>query len=325
MKAAYILKTGNADQIQIGELPMPKINDNEILVKVIAVSVNNVDTFVRSGGFKTEMEFPFVVGRDAVGMIESLGKQVKDFKKGDLVWTNSMGYDGRQGVTSEYISVPESRAYPVPFDVDPKRVVASVHSAATAVILLNDVLHIRSGQSILVEGAAGHVGDKILEYAAQKGLEVSTTSNPRDFDCLKKLGSEKCFDYHDENLTDKILDDKSLGFDYVVDTSGQVQLQDNIDMIGLHGSVGLITTPKSGGSSFNVGKFYTSSKSIKGFVISHASSEQLKEASKILNESFEKGKLLEKSFESLSFDKIAQIHQKLEHGQVKTKVVLTFQ
>lgn len=316
MRAAYINQIGDVDEIKIGNIAKPEILDDDVLVKVSAVSVNFVDTFVRSGSFKTELEFPFVIGRDAVGIVSSMGKNVKDFQIGDLVWTNSMGYDGRSGVTSEFASIPKDRLFVLPKDVDPIKAVAAVHSSATAAILLRDILKVQKGYKILVEGAAGHVGRKLISLAKSMGLKVSTTSNSKDFTELQRLGIENLYDYCKPitSIPDK--------FDYIIDTSGKVHLQDNLNNLNLGGQIGLITSPKNGRFSFNVRKMYMQDQSIKGFVISHATIKQLRNAAELLNRNFAMGKLLDDEIKSMPMEQAAQAHKILVDGQSGNKKIV---
>lgn len=151
MKAAYIKQLGDASSIQVGELPDPEIQQTDVLVQVEGVAVDHVDTYVRSGTYKTDIAFPHVIGRDMVGQVIAVGSAVTAFKPGDSVWTNAMGYDGRQGVTSTLAAVPADRLAPVPAGVDHLQLIASVHSSATAVIILNDVMQAEFGQSVLIE------------------------------------------------------------------------------------------------------------------------------------------------------------------------------
>ncbi|MFC6323231.1 alcohol dehydrogenase catalytic domain-containing protein [Companilactobacillus baiquanensis] len=307
MKAAYIDKVGSYQEIKVGELPVPKIDSLEVLVKIDYVSVNHVDTFVRSGGYQTKLSYPFVIGRDAIGVVQDIGSQVDEFKIGDLVWTNSMGYDGRNGVSSEYAAIPVDRLFKAP-DVDEKQLIASVHSSATAQILLADILKVKSNKSILIEGSAGHVGTKLLQISKILGLNVATTSNRRDFERLKELGSDQLIDYH-QSVTE-------IGntFDYIIDTSGKVDLNDNLHLLKLYGQIGMITAPKSDKFSFDVRNFYTNAKSIKGFVISHASLEQLRGAGRALNRCFEKGQLLDDDILELPLSDAGEAHRMLENG-----------
>lgn len=323
MRAAYITQNGEAKDIKIGELPKPEITNDEVLIKVNAVAVNHVDTFVRSGSFKTDTNFPFVIGRDAVGQVEEVGADVTGFSKGNWVWTNSMGYAGRQGVTSEYAAIPAARLFHVPEHVEPTQLVAAVHSAATAAIVLTKVFGAVSGASILVEGAAGHVGTKFVQMAHIMGLKVVTTSNTSDFDLLDRLGSDQCLNY-DKSLKKQLSKAEIQKVDYVVDTSGQVQLQDNLRALTPGGKVCLITAPKSNQFSFDVRQFYTQSKTISGFVISNAPLDQIQDAAKFINRLMADGYLLEDPVLEKSYEDAAWAHKKLEKNAKKKKILLKF-
>lgn len=319
MKAAFIRKVGSCDEIQIGDLPMPVVQKDEVLIKVKAVSVNHVDTFVRSGEFATKMSFPFIIGRDAIGTVVKLGANVENFAIDDQVWTNSMGYEGRQGVSSEFASISAERLFKIPIGVDEYQLLASVHSSATAAILLNSVLQVKPGQNILIEGGAGHVGKKLVTIAKQNNLTVSTTSNQRDFDNLKNLGVTQTGDY---NQPISALNNQ---FDFIVDTSGKIGLQENIKQLKVLGKIGLITSPKDNLTKFNASKFYTTSKSILGFVISHASLEQLQEAGSVINDLFRRGLLLDDDLKILPISKAKEAHKMLENNLDHSKrLILNF-
>src|SRR5689334_21029545 len=95
--AAYIDATGPARGIRVGTLPMPTLGSGEVLIRIRAVAVNHVDTYVRSGAYPTPLTFPFVIGRDAVGTVAAVGVGVSGFTEGDTVWCNSGGHGSRQG------------------------------------------------------------------------------------------------------------------------------------------------------------------------------------------------------------------------------------
>lgn len=322
MKAAYINETGSPKNIVIGDLPKPEIGRDDVLIKVMAVAVNHVDTFVRSGGFPTKLSFPFVIGRDAVGEVQEVGTNVDRFKVGDMAWTNSMGYDGRQGVASEFAAVPEERLFHIPYKVDPLQLVATVHSSATAAILINQVFHAKSGQAIMVEGAAGHVGTKLVQIAHTMGLRVVTTSNQADFDKMDRFGSNAVLDYT-KSIPGQLKESGIPGVDFAVDTSGKVALEDNIDILNQGGMIGLITAPENDQFTFNVRKFYTADKAIRGFVMSHATVNQLTDAAHLLNQRMVDGFLLDDELVKMPLDEAANAHYDLEKNAVKGKIVLT--
>ncbi|WP_462394550.1 quinone oxidoreductase family protein [Lentilactobacillus parabuchneri] len=323
MKAAYITQNGSAKDIIIGDLPKPQIAEDEVLIKVNAVSVNHVDTFVRSGSFETDTSFPFVIGRDAVGEVVETGANVTGFSEGNWVWTNSMGYQGRQGVTSEFAAIPADRLFHVPENVDPIQLVASIHSSATAAIVLKNIFKFQSGSAILIEGAAGHVGTKFVQMAHILGLKAVTTSQQKDFDLLDRLGSDDCLDYT-KSLSKQLEKSTISQVDYAVDTSGKVSLADNLRALKLGGQVCLITAPKPEKATFNVRKFYTQSKTIHGFVISNASLDQIQEAGKFINRMMADGYLLEDDVLEKSYTQAAWAHQKLEENAKKKKILLKF-
>jgi len=317
MQAAYIEQTGQPDVIKVGELPQPTIRPTELLVKVTAVAVNHVDTFVRRGSFKTAMAFPFVIGRDAVGTVTAVGEQVSGFNVGDRIWTNSMGYDGRPGVTSTIAAIPAERAFLAPVGIDDLPLVAAVHSAATAAILLTDVSPVKPGQVVLIEGAAGHVGTKLVQIAHAKGAKVLATANPRDFDRLKQLGAQQVLDYH-ADFASAI----TTPVQTIVDTSGKVDLKTNLSLLGLGGTVALITAPVANQFTFEVREFYTQQQRIVGFVISHASLDQLQRAGQLLNQLFAQGLLLDDDLQVMPFTQAKRAHEIVEANQTKARLVL---
>lgn len=316
MKAAYIKQVDG--EIFYGDLPVPKLEPNEVQLKVEACAVNYVDTFVKSGGYQTELTFPFILGRDAVGIVEQVGSNVENFTVGQRVWTNSMGHAGRNGVIAETINVPQTRLFAAPAKVDPIFLAASVHSAATAAIILQQVMELKPQQTLLVEGAAGHVGSKLVELAATMGAHVLTTANPRDFARLKKLGAAACYDYHGDLLQQLPANDFTC--DHAIDTSGQVSLQTNLNLLGEKGTVTLITTPPEDHFQFAVRDFYTQSQTIAGFVISQASLTEIQQAGMVLNEQFAAGRLLEEKVSVHSFAETSWAYENI--GQVAEKIVL---
>ena len=105
MKAAFIHQPGSPETIQFGELPTPKPEPQQILVRVGAVAVNPIDTYIRSGLVKMNLPLPFIVGCDLAGTVEEVGAQVQGFQRGDRVWGSNQGLLGRQGTFAEFAAV----------------------------------------------------------------------------------------------------------------------------------------------------------------------------------------------------------------------------
>lgn len=182
-------------------------------------------------------------------------------------------------------------------------------------------MQLQAGQTILIQGAAGHVGKKLVELAHQKGASVTTLSSPKDFTLLEKLGSQRCLDYHQAiNLETLGMAD---GFDHIIDTSGKQSLAQNAHLLTNKGQITLITTPPD--TLQDVKTFYMKSQRLVGFVISRASQEQLKKAADILNDAFSKEFLLEDDYKILPLEAIGQAYQEVEEKSEKRKIILTME
>src|SRR5271169_25083 len=124
MKAAFISQTGPPEAILYDELPDPKPSRRQCLIKVGAVDVNPIDTYIRSGSIPGHLAFPFILGRDLAGTVVETGSGVKQFKTGDRVWATGQGADGRAGTFAELAAVDERWLNPIPAGVTDEEVVA---------------------------------------------------------------------------------------------------------------------------------------------------------------------------------------------------------
>lgn len=314
MKAAYFTQTGDADQIQVGQLPVPAIGPTDILVKIQEAAVDRVDAYVRSGAFQTPIKAQQIIGRDAWGTVVKVGAQVHAFHIGDHVWTNSMGYGGRQGITAQYAAIPESRLFSMPAG-DPSSWLALVHPGATAAIIVTQLLKLKPDQTLLIEGGAGHVGRLLIQCAKIAGLHVITTANPRDFPALTALGA-KVIDYAagwEQQLSQPV--------DAIIDTSGRVPLQLNLDQLAVGGRIILIAVSQNPEVTFNLPKFYMAEQQLRGFVISHASLESLTQAGEWLLAHADV--LKAPVFERLPLSKAESAHEMVMDPRVKKRLLIT--
>src|SRR5262249_61836373 len=128
---------------------------SQVLVKVGAVCVNPIDTYVRSGMVQMPLVFPFVVGCDLAGTVESVGPAAKKFKPGDRVWGSCQGLLGRQGTFAEYAAVDEDLVYPIPDGVDDETASACALVSLTANLGLVRDAKLQAGETLFVTGGTG--------------------------------------------------------------------------------------------------------------------------------------------------------------------------
>lgn len=322
MKAAWIEKRGPADNIHFGDMPSPSPGRSEVLVRVAATTVNHVDTFVRSGAYRTEIPFPFVIGRDLAGMVVWTGRDVTGFKVGDAVWCNSLGHDGRQGAGSELAVVPADRLYFLPEDVDPVAAVAVLHPGATAYLGLVIHAELQSGESVYISGAAGHVGSAAVVLAAAMGARVVASAGADDLEYCRSLGAEPAVDYRDPDL-DRLLNETAPdGFDIQLDTSGHAPLDAAVGRVAGRGRIVLMAGMQRR-PALPVGMLYTRDAAILGFAISNATVEELAAAATAINKLLEAGALQAREIDRLPLAAAAEAHRRLEAGEVRgTRLVL---
>ncbi|WP_033257230.1 NADPH:quinone reductase [Kitasatospora phosalacinea] len=321
MRAAFIETLGAPEDIRYGDLPAPRTGPADVLVDVVATTVNPVDTFVRSGVFRTALDFPFVVGRDLVGTVAAVGPLVSGFAVGDLVWSNSLGHAGRQGAAAERAAVPADRLYHLPAGVDPVRAVAVVHPAATAYLGLFTHGGLRAGRTVLVCGAAGNVGAALVALAVDAGARVVATAAARDAAYCRESGAEVVLDYRDPALTGRLAEACPDGVDLYLDTSGVNDLAAAVGLLAPRGRIVLLAGAASR-PVLPVGPLYMKDCSIAGFVISHATTAELAAAAAAVNRLLAAGRLRPRAVEVLPLSEAARVHGRMERGELHGRRVV---
>ncbi|MFF5444597.1 NADPH:quinone reductase [Streptomyces sp. NPDC012888] len=321
MRAAYIEELGSPDGMKFGELPSPVPGPTDVLVDVIATTVNPVDTFVRSGVFRTETPFPFVVSRDVVGTVVEAGPGALGFKPGDLVWSNSLGHEGRQGAAAEQAVVPVDRLYHLPDGVDVADAVAVAHPAGTAHLALFTHGRVQPGETVLIAGAGGNVGSAAVVMAVDAGARVVATCSARDIDYVRSLGASAVFAYDDPDRAAAIRQFAPEGVNLHIDTFGDHDLTAAVDVLAPRGRIVLLAGVRSR-PVLPAGPFFMKDASILGFVISHATTVELAHAASSINRLLAAKQLRPRAIETLPLSEAAEAHRRMERGELHGKRVV---
>ncbi|MFI1825912.1 NADPH:quinone reductase [Streptomyces sp. NPDC020412] len=315
MRAAYITELGPAEEIRYGELPRPRPGPTDVLVEVECTTVNPVDTFVRSGVFRTPIPLPLIVSRDLVGTVLEAGPGAPGFRPGDRVWCNSIGHGGRQGAAAEYAVVPVDRLYHLPPGVDPERAVAVFHPAATAHLALFAHARVRPGETVLVAGGAGNVGSALVTLAVEAGAHVVATASAADAEYVTGLGAARVLDYRDPDLDAALRAACPRGVDVHVDSFGTNDLTQAVELLAPRGRIVLLAGVAAR-PQLPVGPFYMKDASILGFVISHATTDQLAAAAGTVNRLLAAGRLAPRRTERIPLSWLADAHLRMEKGEL---------
>jgi NADPH:quinone reductase-like Zn-dependent oxidoreductase len=322
MMAAYVMELGGPDLIRVGELPVPRPGPADLLVEVDAVAVNRVDTLIRSGWYSTPISFPFIVGRDLVGTVRDAGGGVVGFVAGDRVWCNSLGHDDRQGSFAQFAIVPASRAYHLPADADPRTAVAVAHPAATAYLAWFVHAGLRPGQTVYVGGAAGNVGMAALQIAVAAGARVVAGARPDDHVVCVAAGAEAVVDFEATGLVDRLTEVAPNGVDIYWNVSPYQDLHIAVRAVASGGTV-LVTAAAQPTVSLPMRQFYVRDISLHGFVISRARRNDLADAAKLINRMLSDGTLTANVTEQLPLAATADVHRRIEAGDVRGRIILS--
>ena len=201
MKAIVSCEYG-AENLQLREIERSTPNDNEVLVRVRAASINPADGHMIRGAWPirpmTGLRKPktFRFGSDFSGVVEAIGKNVTAFKPGDEV------FGAKRGAVAEYICVPADKGIvSKPANITFEQAGSVAIAGLTALQGLRDKGHIQAGQKVLVNGASGGVGTFAVQIAKAFGAEVTGVCSTRNVDLVKSIGADRVIDYTKEDFT----------------------------------------------------------------------------------------------------------------------------
>jgi NADPH:quinone reductase-like Zn-dependent oxidoreductase len=194
MKAMAIDRPGGPGAITVHTLAIPKIGDDEVLIAVHTAGVGIWDADIREKMTYVKATYPYTLGSDGSGTIAAIGSAVKGFKVGDAVysynWDNPKG-----GFYAEYVAVPVKRVGHLPKGLTLEQAGALGVSGLTALSGVDEALHLKAGDTVIIHGASGAVGTLAVQLAKLRGAKVLATASGDDGVALvRKLGADVAID-----------------------------------------------------------------------------------------------------------------------------------
>lgn len=230
MIAAQIENYG--EKIGLKKQPVPRIGKKDLLVKVIAASINPIDLKTKDGKMKLLLHYkmPLTLGSDFAGIVVARGEQVKKFQVGDAVYGRVQ--KNRIGTFAEYIAVDVKDVALKPKNLTFAKASSIPLVALTSYQALHEVMKIKPQDKILIQAGSGGIGTLAIQLAKLAGAYVATTTSEKNRALVKSLGADEVIDYRSENFAEKLKD-----YDFVFDTIGGDILKDAFKIVKPGGKV----------------------------------------------------------------------------------------
>ena len=323
MKAAYIEHPGPPETIVYGDVAQPEPQGAQVLVRVHAVDVNPIDTYIRSGMIKAELPRPYILGCDLAGTVEAIGPEVRRFRPGDRVWGCNQGLMGRQGTFAEYAAVDERWLYPTPAGVSDRDAVATSLVGITAHLGLFGKAQVKAGETVFVRGGTGGVGSCVVQMARVAGARVITTAGSDEkVQIARRLGADEVIAYKSEDLDEALTRLASSGVDVWWETLREPDFDLTISHLALRGRM-ILMAGREARPSFPVGPFYTRDCSVHGFAMFNASPDQQRQAADDISRWQAEDRLHAQIDRVLPLSEAAAAHRLQEENTIQNRGTLT--
>src|SRR5437016_2285356 len=248
MKAFILDRYGSADGVRAGEMPDPKLQDDDVLVQIHAAGVNLLDSKIRNGEFKRILPYrlPLILGHDVAGVVVRAGSRVRRFKPGDEVYARPA--DGRIGAFAEFIAIKEEDVAVKPNALTMEEAASIPLVGLTAWQALIERANLKKGQKVLIHAGSGGVGTFAIQLAKHVGATVATTTSAPNVDLVRSLGADVVIDYKKEDFSDVLHD-----YDVVLNSLDKVTLEKSVRVLKSGGQLISISGPPDAAFARSIG------------------------------------------------------------------------
>lgn len=317
MRAIEVNQFGGPEVLQQTEIPEPVVAENQVLVKVAAVGVNPVETYIRAGTYPKLPELPFVPGGNVAGVIESCGSAVRSWQVGDRIYSSATV----SGAYAEKALCFAHQIFHLPDKLSFSQGAAIGVPAATAYRALFLRGECRAGEKVLIHGASGSVGQAAIQLARGAGLEVfGTAGSEAGMEIIKDLGAT-AFDHRKANYIDD-LEKAALGsgYDLILEMLANKNLEADLGLLGNRGRVVIIGS--RGRIEIDPRATMGKESDIRGLAVFNATEEEVIVTHKGLAKAMKDGQLVPRVSLELKLSQADEAHLRVMQDGNCGKIVL---
>ena len=321
MKAIKIEKYGGPEVLKIKEITLRKPVNDEVLIEHVAIGLNYIDTYHRSGLYP--LMLPSGLGLEASGIIKEIGSNVSNFSIGDKVAYSAVPL----GAYSTHRIYKSKNLVKVPEGIDLTLVATLMTKGLTTFYLLHKTYPVSSGETILFHAAAGGVGQIFCQWAKSLGCKViGTVGSDEKIQIAKKNGCDEVINYSKEDFAKKVMElTNGKGLPVVYDGVGKSTFEKSLECLKTRGMMVSFGNASGALNPIDVTKMLQP----KGLFFVRPSmgqylstNEELNEASKMLFEKISSGKVKIDIFKKYKLDDVVQAHIDLESRKITGAAVI---
>jgi NADPH2:quinone reductase len=318
MKAIRVHQFGGPEVLKLEEIPTPKPEAGQVLVRIRAAGVNPYDTYMRSGTYAIKPPLPYTPGSDAAGTIEAVGSGVKKVKPGDRVYTAQMV----TGAYAEYALALEEQVHHLPQNISFEQGAGIWVPYGTAYHALHHFAKARAGETVLVHGASGGVGTAALQMARAMGLTVfGTAGTDKGLELARREGAHQTFNHSKAGYHEEIMKATGgRGVDVILEMLANVNLGGDLKLLAMNGRV--VVVGSRGDVTVTPRDLMVRRASVRAFSVWAAQPAEVAEIHAGLIAGFENGTLKPVVGKQIPLAEAARAHKEILESGAAGKMVL---
>jgi NADPH2:quinone reductase len=317
MKAIRVHQFGEPEVLKVEDVPDPKAGPGQVLVRVKAIGINPVETYIRAGRYGPK-EFPYTPGNDGAGVIEQVGADLRQWSRGDRVYIAG----SLTGSYAELALCDAKKVHRLPETVSFEEGAALGVPAATAWRALFQRGGAQRGETLLVHGASGGVGTMAVQMAREAGLAIiGTAGSDKGRELVRKLGAQHVVDHHNPNYLKEVMAiTQNKGVNLILEMLANVNLAKDLSILAKFGRV--VVIGNRGTIEIDPRESMSRDADIRGMTLFNVNDQDYQAIHTGIVAELEKGRLKPIIDMKLPMAEAARAHRLVMEGDSHGKIVL---